>query len=167
MLLVEISLQAAEGMPTSLGAGRPRLTARVLSQLQAGLHRTASASPCAYAALLVLSCWPAARAEESQVCLCAAEECNMQFIMLRSKTACHVLFWTRTCGPPFYCFSNVVIVTSVLWNSIIVPACSPAVDKKSSVFSAGYWRQVLPPLSYSVLFRLWGCSHKHESTTPA
>lgn len=43
MLVMEIWLQAAEGMPTSVRAGRPRLIALVLKWLQAGLLRSAPA----------------------------------------------------------------------------------------------------------------------------
>lgn len=64
MLLVEIWLQAAKGMPTSVSAGRPRLAARVLKWFQAGLLRTALAHPCASAALPELSPCPAAQPED-------------------------------------------------------------------------------------------------------
>lgn len=46
MLVAEIWLQAAEGMLTSVSAGRPRVVASVLKWFQAGFLRTAPAHPC-------------------------------------------------------------------------------------------------------------------------
>lgn len=113
MLVVEIWLQAAEGMPTSVSAGRPRLIACVLKWFQAGLLRTAPTHPCV-PLLLCLNYLLAL--QDSQRTRLPLGNITVQYAINLSMDQKHVLCTLLNTDPPLYFFSNVIFVRSVPWN---------------------------------------------------
>lgn len=126
--MVEVWLQAAEGMPTSVGAGRPKLIACVLKWFQAGLLRTAPANPC----VPLLLCLNYLLVLQHSQRTFAPVQYSINLIMDQNHMPCTLL----NTDPPLYFVSNVIFVRPVSWNITVVPTCSPAVDKNSSVSSA-------------------------------